>query len=76
MQNVNWWLMALAFLLGLILTLFLLIRRVKREVPVYASLAGGADDTATLRSPKMRRRRRRRRRRDGEGAQVGCRRGR
>ena len=42
MQNVNWWLMALAFLLGLILTLFLLIRRVKREVPVYASLAGGA----------------------------------
>ena len=53
MQNVNWWLMALAFLLGLILTLFLLIRRVKREVPVYASLAGGADDTATLRSPKI-----------------------
>jgi hypothetical protein len=42
MQDLNWWLMALAFLLGLILTLFLLIRRVKREVPVYASLAGGA----------------------------------
>jgi uncharacterized membrane protein ArfC len=33
MQDLNWWLMALAFLLGLILTLFLLIRRVKREVP-------------------------------------------
>ena len=42
MQNVNWWLMALAFLLGLILTLFLLIRRVKRYVPEYATLAAGA----------------------------------
>ena len=36
MQNVNGWLMALAFVLGLVLTLFLLIRRVKREVPEYA----------------------------------------
>jgi hypothetical protein len=42
MQNVNWWLMALAFLLGLVLTLFLLIRRVKREVPEYAALGAGA----------------------------------
>ncbi len=42
MQNVNWWLMALAFLLGLVLTLFLLIRRVKREVPEYATLGAGA----------------------------------
>ncbi len=42
MQNVNGWLMALAFLLGLVLTLFLLIRRVKREVPEYATLAAGA----------------------------------
>ncbi len=33
MHNVNWWLMALAFVLGLVLTLSLLIRRVKREVP-------------------------------------------
>ncbi len=42
MQNVNWWLMVLSFLLGLVLTLFLLIRRVKREVPVYASPGAGA----------------------------------
>ena len=41
MQNVNWWLMALAFLLGLILTLSLLIRRVKREVPEYGALGRG-----------------------------------
>jgi hypothetical protein len=42
MQHVNGWLMALAFLLGLVLTLFLIIRRVKREVPEYATLAAGA----------------------------------
>ena len=42
MQSVNWWLMVLSFLLGLVLTLFLLIRRVKREVPEYATLAAGA----------------------------------
>jgi len=42
MHNVNGWLMAVAFLLGLVLTLFLLIRRVKREVPEYATLAAGA----------------------------------
>jgi uncharacterized membrane protein ArfC len=42
MHNVNGWLMALAFLLGLVLTLFLLIRRVKREVPEHATLAAGA----------------------------------
>ncbi len=42
MHNVNGWLMALAFLLGLVLTLFLLIRRVKREVPEYATSAAGA----------------------------------
>ena len=42
MQDVNWWLMALAFLLGLVLTLSLMIRRVKREVPEYATLAAGA----------------------------------
>jgi uncharacterized membrane protein ArfC len=41
MHNVNWWLMALAFLLGLVLTLFLLIGRVKREVPEYATLGAG-----------------------------------
>ena len=42
MQNVNWWLMVLAFALGLVLTLALMIRRVKREVPEYATLAAGA----------------------------------
>ena len=42
MQNGNWWLMALAFALGLVLTLALMIRRVKREVPEYATLAAGA----------------------------------
>ncbi len=37
MQSVNWWLMVLAFALGLVLTLALMIRRVKREVPEYAA---------------------------------------
>lgn len=36
MQSVNWWLVALAFVLGLVLTFFLLIRRARREIPVYA----------------------------------------
>lgn len=65
MQHVNWWLMALAFLLGLVLTLALMIRRVKREVPEYATPAAGAgaaklkgrasgvDDAATTRVPKI-----------------------
>ena len=42
MQNVNWWLMALAFVLGLVLTLALMIRRVEREVPEYGALGRGA----------------------------------
>jgi hypothetical protein len=42
MQDVNWWLMALAFLLGLVLTFFLVVGRVKREVPEYATLGAGA----------------------------------
>ena len=41
MQNVNWWLMALAFVLGLVLTLALMIRRVQREVPEYGALGRG-----------------------------------
>ena len=41
MNDVNWWLMALAFLLGLLLTFAFTIRRVKREVPVYAALGRG-----------------------------------
>lgn len=35
----NWWLMVLAFVLGLALTFALMIRRVKREVPVGSSVA-------------------------------------
>ena len=38
MEDVNWWLMALSFLLGLLLTFALMIRRVTREVPVTESL--------------------------------------
>ena len=41
MHDVNWWLMGLAFLLGLVLTLVFMIRRVTREVPVYAALGRG-----------------------------------
>ena len=50
MDTVNWCLMAVAFALGLVLTLAFLVVRVKREVPVYgsggaatATLVGGAD---------------------------------
>lgn len=64
MNNVNWWLMALSFVLGLVLTLALTVRRVKREVPVYGALGrrpetgGGAAtltgaDDATTRLPKV-----------------------
>lgn len=37
MGQVDYWLVGLAFLLGLLLTLALTIRRVKREVPVRSS---------------------------------------
>ncbi len=37
MHDVNWWLLTLAFLLGMVLTFVLTIRRVKREVPVSSS---------------------------------------
>ncbi|WP_441958271.1 channel accessory protein ArfC, sunset domain variant [Mycolicibacterium houstonense] len=43
MSDVNWWLMALAFVLGLVLTLALTLRRVKREVPVYGALGRRPD---------------------------------
>ena len=55
MQHVNWWLMALAFVLGLVLTLAVMIRRVKREVPstrrspqVRAAAGAGAAGAAKL----------------------------
>jgi hypothetical protein len=35
MSDVNWWLMALAFVLGFVLTLAMTVRWVRREVPVY-----------------------------------------
>jgi hypothetical protein len=41
MHDVNWWLMTLAFLLGLLLTLALTIRKVTREVPVSHTLSAG-----------------------------------
>jgi hypothetical protein len=41
MHDVNWWLMALAFVLGLLLTLLLMIGRVTREVPVTRSVSAG-----------------------------------
>lgn len=37
MHDPNWWLMVLAFVLGLVLTFALMVRRVKREVPVASS---------------------------------------
>ena len=38
MSDVNWWwLMGLSFLLGLLLTFALTVRRVKREVPIYVA---------------------------------------
>lgn len=46
MSDVNWWLMALAFVLGLVLTLALTLRRVKREVPVYGALGRRPEPTA------------------------------
>jgi uncharacterized membrane protein ArfC len=41
MHDVNWWLMALAFVCGLAVTLALMVRRVTREVPVYGALGRG-----------------------------------
>lgn len=42
MEHVNWWLIGLAFVLGLLLTFALTIRRVTREVPVSSSTGGVA----------------------------------
>ena len=41
MHNLNWWLMALAFLIGLALTLGLMIRKVTREVPITHTVSAG-----------------------------------
>lgn len=50
MSDVNWWLMALSFGLGLILTFAFLIRRVSREVPVYAPLGRGPSAEAAAKT--------------------------
>ena len=42
MSNVTCWLMVLAFVLGLLLTFALMIRRVKRQIPIYAAAGAGA----------------------------------
>lgn len=42
MNDVNWWLMALAFLLGMLITFAMMIRRVTREVPMTLSASAGA----------------------------------
>ena len=41
MRDVNWWLMTLSFLIGLVLTLGLMVRRVTREVPITHSVSAG-----------------------------------
>lgn len=53
MHGVNCWLMGLSFLLGLLLTFAFTIRRVKREVPVSATLgaAGAAAGAPTAPIP-------------------------
>ena len=47
MHDVNWWLMTLAFLLGLLLTLALTIRKVTREVPLAHAVS------AVVRKPHL-----------------------
>ena len=42
MGDVNWWLMALAFALGLLLTFAMMIRKVTREVPVTHTVSAAA----------------------------------
>jgi len=46
MNDVNWWLMALAFVLGLLLTFAMMIRRVTREVPVTHRVSAKLSDAA------------------------------
>ena len=48
MHDVNWWLMTLAFLLGLVITLALTIRKVTREVPVTRTVS------AAVKTPEVR----------------------
>jgi hypothetical protein len=57
MDHVSWWLIGLAFVLGLLLTFALTIRRVKREVPVSpsteaAAVSGAAADAGESKTEK------------------------
>jgi uncharacterized membrane protein ArfC len=52
MSHVHWWLVALAFVCGLVLTLALMIRPVKRQVPVGTS-AGEPDAESALATTKI-----------------------
>jgi hypothetical protein len=45
MPELNWWLMALAFLLGLLLTSAMMIRRVTREVPVTGAVRRDVEES-------------------------------
>ncbi|WP_234812236.1 hypothetical protein [Mycolicibacter longobardus] len=47
MHGANCWLMGLSFLLGLLLTFAFTVRRVRREVPVSATLGGAASAPTT-----------------------------
>jgi uncharacterized membrane protein ArfC len=51
MSNVTCWLMTLAFVLGLLLTFALMIRRVKRQIPIYAAV--GASAGAGVQAPHV-----------------------
>jgi hypothetical protein len=53
MDQMNWWLIGLAFVLGLSLTFVLTIRRVKREVPVSSPTGAAAaePETAKIKTP-------------------------
>jgi uncharacterized membrane protein ArfC len=44
-MTVNWWLVALAFVLGVVITLAFMVRRVEQRVPV-ASTAGAAESAS------------------------------
>ncbi|MGI9126032.1 MAG: hypothetical protein ACR2JM_14950 [Mycobacterium sp.] len=52
MHDVNWWLMVLAFLLGLLLTFAMMIRKVTREVPVSHTISA-AVKTPEVRKPDL-----------------------
>jgi hypothetical protein len=51
-MTVNWWLVALAFVLGLVITGAFMIRRVEREVPVSA-VAGAAGAAGAASAAKL-----------------------